>query len=149
MMFMPDDPDMEQAYEEMEMLFAAVMESFRFMPPTAPMGLPFPNGQESGYPADAALSWERRILEAGGVAAECQRLVIATDGTTWAGSCEEVDVEASAAPYQWEEIVSRFAPFVYRSDEWDLYFERRSMCRRFITVHRGRLAGDCGDGSIR
>lgn len=122
MMFIPDDPDMEQAYEEMEMLFAAVMESFRFTPPTAPIGLPLPNRQESGYPADAALFWERRVPEEGSVAAECQRLVIAADGTTRAGSCEEVTVEASAAPYQWDEILSRFAPFVYRSGEWDLYF---------------------------
>jgi hypothetical protein len=121
MMFMPDDPGMGQAYEEMEMLFAAVMESFRFMPPTAPMGLPLPDGQGSGYPEDAALSWERHIRGEGG-AAECQRLVIAADGTTWAGSCEGVGVEAPAAPYQWDEIVSRFAPFVYRSGEWDLYF---------------------------
>jgi hypothetical protein len=122
MMFIPDDPAMAEAYTEMETLFAAVMDSFTFIPPTAPMGLPLPATQESGYPADAALSWERRIRGDGGAIAECHRLAIAADGATWAGSCEQADVETQEAPFQWTEILDRFAPFVYRSGEWDLVF---------------------------
>lgn len=122
LMFVPDDPDMAQAYAEMETLFALVTDSFTFIPPTAPMGLPLPGGQESGYPADAALSWEQRILGDGGAVTECHRLAVAADGTTWAGSCDQAEVETQAAPFQWAEILERFAPFVYKSGEGDLIF---------------------------
>ncbi len=122
MMFVPDDPQMGQANEEMETLFAAVMASFTFIPPTNPMGLPLPGAQESGYPTDAAFSWQRRILGDGGTVMECQRLDIAADGATWAGSCEQATIQAADAPYQWQEILNRFAPFVYKGGEWDLVF---------------------------
>lgn len=122
MMFIPDHPEMGQAYEEMEALFTAVMDSFTFIPPTAPMGMPLPSWQEGGYPADAVLSWERRIYNYnGGTIAACQRLAIAADGTTWAGSCEGVEVEVATAPFQWNEIRNRFAPIVFRGGDWDLF----------------------------
>ena len=122
MMFVPDDPERGQPNEEMETLFAAVMASFTFIPPTNPTGLPLPQSQGSSYPADAAFSWQRRILGDGGVVMECRRLDIEADGATWAGSCEQAGVQAADAPYQWHEILNRFTPFVYKGGDWDLVF---------------------------
>ena len=120
MMFIPDHPGMGQAYEEMETLFTAVMESFTFIPSTIQTEVLFQGRQEGGYPANAALSWEHRVYADGGAVAQCSRLFIAEDGTTWAGTCEHVDVQAPDAPFQWDEIQNRFAPIVFRGGAWDL-----------------------------
>jgi hypothetical protein len=122
MMFIPDDPGMAQEYEEMETLFAAVKGSFTFTPPTAPLAVPFYNAQESGYPTNALLWWERHVVGDGYVIVDCHRLAIAADGATWAGNCEQAAVKVANPPYQWTEILNRFAPFVLRGGDSVMVF---------------------------
>jgi hypothetical protein len=118
LIFIPDNPEQQPANAEMETLYQAVMASFAFILPTQPMGIPSPNG----YPADATLSWQRRILGDGGAVAECQRMDISPDGKTRLGTCTELQLELAETPVQWEEILARFQPFNYASGDFDLRF---------------------------
>lgn len=118
LIFIPDNPEQQPANAEMETLYQAVMASFAFIPPTQPMGIPSLNG----YPADATLSWQRRILGDGGAVAECQRMDISPEGITRLGTCTELQLELAETPVQWEEILARFQPFNYASGDFDLRF---------------------------
>lgn len=118
LIFIPDDAEQQPANAEMETLYQAVMASFAFIPPTQPMGIPSPDG----YPADAAFSWQRRILGDGGAVAECQRMDISAEGETRLGTCTELQTELAETPVQWEEILARFQPFNYTSGDFDLRF---------------------------
>lgn len=115
--FMPADEALGDAYARMEVLYQTVIDSFTFIAPTAPMGIPLP-------PADApaeemALRWEHTTQ---GDAAECQRMGIAADGRAWVGRCADTELTATGAPFQWEEILARFAPLQVDGDNLKLTF---------------------------
>ncbi len=118
LVFVPDDATQQPASAEMETLYAIVMATFAFIPPTQPTGIPLPDG----YPANPAISWQRRVLGDGGVVAECQRMDISAKGETALGTCTESQTRQSVTPAQWEEIQARFQPFVYESGEFTLRF---------------------------
>jgi len=118
LVFVPDDGAQQPANAEMETLYAIVMATFTFIPPTQPTGIPLPDG----YPVNPALSWQRRVLGDGDVVAECQRMDIDAAGETLLGTCAEFQTRQMATPVQWEEIQARFQPFVYESGEFTLLF---------------------------
>lgn len=121
--FMPDEIEMGPAYEEMEALYAEVMASFVMIAPTKPIWSFFIQGEETDYPLDGLLWWER--WDAAGHPDDCRRLVMSASGQSWAGSCDQAQVEGGNAPYRWTEIRDRFAPFVYLGGDARISFAGR------------------------
>ncbi len=112
--FSPDEPNLGERYAEMEALLEMVLGSLSFFVPTAPTGLPLPADQAAvDYPENAALLWEGPIPSEGGTS--CGRLALTTAGEATVGTCDAAQTVAAAAA-QWDEILTRFAPFSVESD---------------------------------
>lgn len=116
--FMPADEDRGEVYARMQTLYQTALDSFTFTAPTAPMGIPLP-------PVDApaedefALRWEQTTTDE---MAECRRMEIAVDGRAWVGRCADSELTATDAPFQWEEILARFAPFEVDTEDLKISF---------------------------
>ncbi len=80
-------------------------------------------GIEAAEESDPLLIWEDRILL--GETEGCHRLMITADRQALYGPCEVAPATAAFEAPQWEEMVTRFAPFDYQEGETRLQFEGR------------------------
>ncbi|HMN30989.1 MAG TPA: hypothetical protein PKE45_22730, partial [Caldilineaceae bacterium] len=103
LMFLPADPDQPEAFAEMEALYAAVVDSLRFIP-------------LARYSGELGLVWQGQVE--GEQGEQCQELRLLRNTDALIGPCDEAGAGVQLGgklAQEWAEIQSIFAPFEFES----------------------------------
>ncbi len=110
LLFVPSDPDQDEAYQQMELLYTTVVASFTFIPPS----------QDAAAPG---LVWEGYTPWGDGDDSDCKSLRLFRDDQALIGPCDAPDTPVQInRGHEWAEMLNLFAPFQMESKDGQLVF---------------------------